>query len=33
MKKAGLVVAIEMGALTRKFGEPLETIKYRNETI
>lgn len=33
MKKAGLVVAIEMGALKRKFGEPLETIKYRNETI
>ncbi len=33
MKKAGLVVAIEMNALKRKFGEPQETIQYRNDTI
>ncbi len=33
MKKAGLVVAVEMSALKRKFGEPTETIQYRNDKI
>lgn len=33
MKKAGLVVAIEMDALKRKYGDPIETIHYRDETI
>jgi adenosylhomocysteine nucleosidase len=33
MKKAGLVVAIEMDALKRKFGEPIETIEYRKDKI